>query len=396
MQSLFSRFIRVDARSQLSAENENLGYIMSLDWNLFHDHTGWSRPRDVSATPSRHAPWTCLLLLLLVALPVEATAQFDLEVAELGDCPLESGEVIRDCRVGYRTAGELNVDRSNAILFPSWYGGTSASLESFLGAGGYADSTEYFVIAVDAFGSGASSSPSNSTAQPGAAFPRYTIRDMVRAQRRVLQDVFGLDRLHALIGISMGGMQVFEWMTTYPDAAAKAVSIVGTPQMSSWDLMLWTHVIRVLERCRSEGCADASSRFGLVINLFTRTPQYHERETPPGEFDAMLREIDEADPSFEVDDRLSQTWTMRLHDVSEPFGGSMVEAARLVRAELLVVIATYDHLVAPDASRTFARLVDGEIYETASDCGHVSFNCRRSQISSVINDFLARPVRAAD
>lgn len=340
--------------------------------------------------------WTAsgvmLLTLFLLAIG-SARAQFDVEVAHLGVCELERGEVIRDCRVGYRTAGQLNEDSSNVVLFPSWYGGTSGSLEGYVGPGGYADSTRYFVIAVDAFGAGASSSPSNSTAQSGTAFPRYTIGDMVHAQRRLLDEVFALERLHAVVGISMGGMQVFEWITTYPERVDKAVSIVGTPWMSSWDLMLWTHTIRLLERCRAAECTDASARFGLLLNLFTRTPQYHERETTREAFDEMLAEIDDVDPSFEIDDRLSQTWAMRTHDVRDAFDGSMDGAASAVQAELLVVVATYDHLVAPDASREFARLVDGEIFETTNHCGHVSFNCERDRIAQVVDSFLARPVR---
>lgn len=334
----------------------------------------------------------CIMLFMLFASAGTAAAQFDVQVAEFGQCELESGDVIQDCTIGYRTAGRLNAERSNAVLFPSWYGGTSGSLESYLGPGGYADSTRYFVIAVDAFGSGESSAPGNSTAQRGAAFPRYTIGDMVASQRRLLDEVFDLDHLHAVVGISMGGMQVFEWITTHPEMVDKGVSIVGTPWMSAWDLMLWTHVIRMLEQCLQINCDDASSRFGLIMDLFTRTPQHQQREMTPEEFEASLLEEGSGRP-FAIHNRLSQTWAMRMHDITADFGGSKEEAARVVQAELLVAIATYDHLVAPDASREFAALVDGEIYETASNCGHVSFNCMQSEIAAVVSDFLARPVR---
>ncbi len=344
------------------------------------------------------APYGRFLLVVvlgvfLLGFAGTADAQFEVQVADLGECPLENGGAIQECRIGYRTAGQLNGDRSNAILFPSWYGGTSGSLESYLGPDGYADTTQYFVIAVDAFGSGESSRAATSTVQPGADFPRYTIGDMVRSQRRLLDEVFDLERLHAVVGISMGGMQVFEWVTTYPDMVDKGVSIVGTPWMSAWDLMLWTHVIRILDRCLEENCTDAGSRFGLVMDLFTRTPQHYQRETTPEEFEESLQESDEEGRPFEIHDRLGQTWAMRTHDVTDDFGGSREEAARAVRAELLVAIATFDHLVAPGGSREFARLVDGEIYETASYCGHVSFNCKQDEISAVVNDFLARPVR---
>jgi pimeloyl-ACP methyl ester carboxylesterase len=131
---------------------------------------------------------------------------------------LESGETIRDCVIGYRTAAALASDRSNVIVFPTWASGTSEQIiSSQTGPGGLIDTSKYHVIALDALGSGVSSSPSNSQAQPRMRFPRFGIRDSVRAHHAVLTQVLGLQRVQAVVGISMGGMQAFEWMVTYPD-----------------------------------------------------------------------------------------------------------------------------------------------------------------------------------
>src|SRR5208282_6571642 len=89
-----------------------------------------------------------------------------LQFAELGDFKLGNGEVIRDCRIGYRTLGTLNADKSNIILFPTWALGTTEQLLSNVGSNKLADSTKYYVILVDALGNGVSSSPSNSKLQP--------------------------------------------------------------------------------------------------------------------------------------------------------------------------------------------------------------------------------------
>ena len=86
------------------------------------------------------------------------------------------GKQITGCRLGYRTWGKLNADRSNAILFPSWFSGGSKDIAGYVGADKILDPTTYFVIAVDALGDGVSS-PSNSTTQHGPAFlpsPRAT------------------------------------------------------------------------------------------------------------------------------------------------------------------------------------------------------------------------------
>jgi hypothetical protein len=96
------------------------------------------------------------------------------QFADLGVCNLENGQQISGCKLGYRTFGKLNADRSNAVLFPSYFSGTSADLAGFIAANELFDPSKYFVIAVDAFGDGVSSSPSNSVSQPGPLFPAFT------------------------------------------------------------------------------------------------------------------------------------------------------------------------------------------------------------------------------
>jgi len=77
-----------------------------------------------------------LLAACLFALPVCAQ---ELKFAELGDFRLESGEVIHDCRIGYRTFGKLNAEKSNAVLFPTWFTGNTAALQPLFGSGKLVD-----------------------------------------------------------------------------------------------------------------------------------------------------------------------------------------------------------------------------------------------------------------
>jgi homoserine O-acetyltransferase len=101
--------------------------------------------------------------------------------AQLGHCKLESDAVIEDCVIGYRTFGTLNAARDNAVLMPTWLYGTTADLTQLFGnphnttpasrAMILVDTSKYFGIAIDSFGDGVSSSPSNSKTQHGTAFP---------------------------------------------------------------------------------------------------------------------------------------------------------------------------------------------------------------------------------
>jgi homoserine O-acetyltransferase len=97
----------------------------------------------------RFVPRLCLVLLASLT----AVAQ-DQQFAKLGDFKLESGEVIRDCRVGYRTFGVLNSDKSNIVVFPTWASGTTEQLKGNIGPGRVVNSEKFFVVAVDALGNG--------------------------------------------------------------------------------------------------------------------------------------------------------------------------------------------------------------------------------------------------
>ena len=143
--------------------------------------------------------------------------------------------------------GQLNADSSNVILFPTWFGGTTEGILPSVGETGFIDSEENFLILVDAFGNGVSSSPSNSPTQPGAEFPTITIRDMVRHQHRFLTEVMGIRHLKAVTGVSMGGMQTFEWAVSYPEFAEKALPIVGSPRLATYDIVLWETYLRILK-----------------------------------------------------------------------------------------------------------------------------------------------------
>jgi homoserine O-acetyltransferase/O-succinyltransferase len=338
--------------------------------------------------------YTRALLMAIVAFVAvqSANAQGSQRFAEIGDFRLESGRTIRQCRIGYRTFGELNAERSNAILFPTWFSGKSEDLTSLIGPGKMLDISKYFVIAVDALGNGVSSSPSNSRLQPGRAFPRFTIRDMVNSQHKMLTEKLRLKRLYAVAGISMGGMQTFQWIISYPDFMVKAIPIVGTPRQSSYDLLLWETELRVIEANRDlkDGKKRAMSVMAGIHTMFLYTPHYHVTHTKAGDFQRVLAEAEKGLARLDPDDYASQLRAMMGHDVYKPFNDSGERAAAAVRARVLVIISQQDHMVNPSSSLEFASLLKAETVELTNDCGHLGTACEGDKVAAALKLFLSR------
>jgi homoserine O-acetyltransferase/O-succinyltransferase len=160
--------------------------------------------------------------------------QGDFKLYDLGNLILESGETLRGAKLAYRTFGALNAEKSNAILVTTWFSGTGKVMEDvYVGVGHALDPERYFIVIVDQLGSGVSSSPQNTPApQAMAKFPKLSIGDDVRAQHRLLTDLFGLEKLALIVGGSMGGQQVYEWAVTQPEMVERAAPIASTARIS--------------------------------------------------------------------------------------------------------------------------------------------------------------------
>ncbi len=335
-----------------------------------------------------------LCLLFVLAISKGTTNAQGQRFAQLGDFRVESGEVIRDCRIGYRTFGKLNDERSNAILFTTWASGTTEQLQSNIGPTKLVDDSKYFVIAIDALSNGVSSSPSNSRLQPRMRFPKLTIRDMVNAQREVLTRIFHLNHVQAVIGISMGGMQTFQWMVSFPDFMDKAIPIVGSPQLAPYDLILWQAQVDAIMNDRGWNNGNysrnparaADAEFGALV--LTTPDNYNTHMTRRQVFEELEKE--KKQPGFDANNKIRQAQAMMALDVTKEFAGSMERAAASVKARVLVIVAKFDHVVTPGPALEFANLLHSQLLVLESDCGHMAPGCESQKVNQAVADFLAR------
>lgn len=315
----------------------------------------------------------------------------DQRFAELGTCRLGSGEVIEGCRLGYRTFGTLDAGKTNAVLFPTYFTGTSKDLAPTV-VDRLVDTKRFFVVIVDALGDGVSSSPSNSRTQPRRRFPRLTIDDMVEAERRLVTEVLGIPKLHAVAGISMGGMQALAWGAAYPELVSRVVSIAGTPVLTSSDLLLWSAEVAGIEGAAAYRNGDYEGRPFLaapvyVHELHLTTPSHRAKETSRETFlgwrDAMAKET-----WFDWNDWVRQAEAMMAHDIGRGRGGLAGVASRL--PELLVVVAEQDQMVSPGPSLELARLRGAETLVLRGDCGHAAPTCEADLVGAKVRAFLAK------
>ncbi len=327
-----------------------------------------------------------LFFISLSIFPLFAQQQF----ADLGDFSLESGEVIYDCRIGFRVFGKLNEDKSNVVIYPSWFGGNSEALKQVVGEGKFIDTTKYFVIAIDPLANGISTSPSNSEKQPLDKFPQISIRDMINAQYRMLKENFKFEKIYGAIGGSMGGMQVLELLIAYPGFIEKIVAYVPSPRLSTNDLLVMNFQKYIIETGKKFNIPEKEYMKGIHIltALAARSPDYIietiSRDSFPGYFAAFEREPNKI---FTPDNYLVQLKAMLNHNIAKKYNDSLEEAAKSVKAKVLIIVGEKDQLVHKAPAIEFAGMINAELVVLDNNCGHLAPGCELERTSKLIDDF---------
>jgi homoserine O-acetyltransferase len=188
----------------------------------------------------------------------------------LPELQLLSGVTLKDVPVGYETYGRLNESRDNAILVCHYFSGTSHAAgryrpddpqpgywDAIIGPGKAVDTEKFFVISVDSLCNLNAFDPNVVTLGPasldpagkfyGLRFPAVAIADFVRLQKAVLESL-GITQLHTVMGPSMGGLQTFEWASSFPDRVGRCIPVIAAPNFGGWLigwLSMWARTIKI-------------------------------------------------------------------------------------------------------------------------------------------------------
>ncbi len=332
-----------------------------------------------------------LILLLFFLLP-NSFGQSVQQFAEIGNLDLVNGQKIDNCKIGFRTFGKLNSDSSNAIIFPTWFEGTSKDIGTLIQKYSFIDTTKYFIIAVDALGNGISSSPSNYNVYKIKTYPSITIRDMVNSQYKLVSEVLKLKHLFAAIGGSLGGMQVLEWSVAYPDFMDKVVAYVTTPRLSSFELLMMNTQLNIIETNNIYGVSEQETRktLSMIMTGLGRTPDYFVNKIKQDDFESYLKSFDkDYSQTFTLDDYYIQLKAMLKHNIYSWFDNSMEETAKHISAKLFFIISETDLLLNPTEPKKLAEYMNSKILLLKNNCGHLGVTCDMELCREGIDNFLA-------
>jgi homoserine O-acetyltransferase len=372
----------------------------------------------------------------VVATP-EILIERDRRVTLPGPLVLDSGHSLAPVTIAYETYGALAADRSNAVLVchaltgdhhlasphpktgkPGWWA-------RMVGAGKPIDTNRFHVICANVIGSCMGSSGPASAAPDGAPFgmrfPVITIRDMVRAQALLL-DALGIERLHAVVGGSMGGMQALSWAANFPERVAAALVIASSARHSAQNIAFhevgrqaimadpaWRGGDYYRQGGKGPEAGLAVARMAAHITYLSEAGltekfgrRLQDRESKTFGFDAdfqvesYLRHqgISFTD-RFDANSYLYITRAMDYFDLAEEHGGRLVDAFVRTNARFCLVSFDTDWLYPTAESRSVVHALNAagapvSFVELSAPYGHDSFLLEVPALDRVVAGFLGR------
>ncbi|WP_431281782.1 alpha/beta fold hydrolase [Humitalea sp. 24SJ18S-53] len=317
----------------------------------------------------------------------------------LGDWPLRHGGILPDARLAWRSHGTLNAARDNVVLYPTSYSAHGADIEWLVGPQGVLDPGRWFVLIPEMFGNGVSSSPSNTHNYPALV----TAWDNVAAQARLLAEVFGVARLHAVYGWSMGAQQAYHWAAARPLPVSRIIAVCGSARTAVHNRIFLKSLMAVLEAAPeydgkggfSAPPVAALRAFGRIYATMALSQDFYRAGLHgAGALDDYLR--DEWEARYQrrhAADLLAQLRTWEAGDIAP--GGDLAAALAAIEARVLLMPGETDlYFRVADNLAEVAHLRDGRVVPIPSIWGHRAGNPATNPVDTAFlraltRDFLA-------
>ena len=323
---------------------------------------------------------------------------------ELGDLALLSGATLPGATLSWKTHGTLSRARDNVVLYPTSYSAQHPDLEWLIGRDGVLDPERWFIVIPDMFGNGLSSSPSNNPDWPVLVTPW----DNVHAQRRLLREQWGVERLHAVYGWSMGAGQAYHWAACFPDAVDNAVIVCGSARTAVHNQVFLASLMATLEAAPEyQGNGRFSAEPKAALRAFARIyagwalsqdfyrAGLHLSALGAPDLETFLRtDWEERYARRKAADLYAQLRTWYAGDISANplYGGDLPAALRAIRARVLLMPGETDlYFRVADNAAEMEHLAHAELRPIPSIWGHRAGNPVQSPVDTA---FLREAVRA--
>lgn len=346
---------------------------------------------------------------------------------------LEGGERLENITIAYETYGKLNKEKSNAIMVchalsgdahaagwhendrkPGWW-------DIIIGPGKCLDTAKYFIICSNVIGGcKGSTGPSSLNPKTGKPysldFPIITIKDMINAQKKLI-DYLGIKQLFAVIGGSMGGMQVLQWCISYPDMVRMAIPIAtaaySSPQQIAFNEVGRRAIISDPNWNHGDYYSLQFPDNGLALARMIAHITYLSNESMYQKFGRRLQDKEEYSFEFSTDFEVESYLHYQGNSFTKRFDAntylyitkaidyfdltvdvSLADGLKDVKSKILVISVDSDWLYPPAQSKEIlmaltANDVDVIYYELKSSYGHDAFLIEGGQLNYVIENFLS-------
>ena len=346
---------------------------------------------------------------------------------------LESGKSIDNVTIAYETYGKLNKEKNNAILVchaltgdahaAGWHEGDSKPgwWEIIIGPGKALDSEKYFIICSNVLGgckgtTGPASINPETGKEYGIDFPVITLKDIVHVEKKLI-DLLGIEKLLAVIGGSMGGMQTLQWTLSYPEMVKKAIPIATTarsgPQQIAFNEVGRQAIIKDPFWQNGEYYqTDKAPEAGLAVARMIAHITYLSDESMYLKFGRDLQDKDEVTYDFTTDFQVESylhhqgktfvkrfdansylyiTKAIDLFDLSE--NGSLIDGFKPIKSKIEYINVDSDWLYTNEQAEEILRAMQANGIEISyseikSNYGHDAFLLEGGQLNYLISRFL--------